>query len=464
MSVDIEIRREGADLVWASGLAPAIAEIAVPVGPGVEVIVDAGDTSQVLSWRIEEGADPSALARACTDSTVADAVSRASTGAGDATLDSVTLTPSWARKALVLAVERWSTRSLDEAVLVLDEAAAEQRTGNSLAAGRLVALGSSVLEQLGTDCVEGDLTGGAAAELVDVSRFAAQAVEQTGWGHDIADIAAAVQAYSASDDTLVGAWIEMELDAIFGDLMVATDYSTEVAAPVDKIDPASIPARILRWRGPDTFEIYARYRNDLDCVEVTVELSAGVSADCFEANQLVAYAADSSSGKLLASGPMSGAGGQVLMARLPLSESHVRTALFGVYSTEVTAPVRIDPVSRTLLQVDRLMLQAWDCHRAAVTVVHLADVHSGDAELEAANRARTRFLRAAQSATDEALDELQQLVDEFLEEDPTIAGLLQARLEAIGRFGTSLQAGGSPVVGAHPLLAELLSAGYEDDE
>lgn len=452
---------------WWAPQPPAVAAVELGVGEGAVVRVDAGDPSRVLAWAVAPGGDFSALAAAFGDTGFEHILTQASTGQ-----DPVTVYPAprlagpWMRCALVAAVQRWSMRPVDEGALLLDEAASRHRTGNAAAAARLFALGSPILMALGHQCLEGELVGGPASELREISLSAGLAVAETGWGKDILDLAASLQSVTSIDDraleSILREW-DLEDVSVGGAADMGGDAAPlgildEVRVSSARIDPSLVPARVLEWRGADQYELFLEHRNGADEVLVSAELAVDVDPLCLEVQQLFAFCAHPETGRLIAAAPMQ-VDGRRVHTRVPLRGADPGSVHIGVFyaDTDLDA-LRVDRVGQLLVTVDRWMLDAWSHQRCALAAVHTVPVDAASALIDAAAQIRDDHLdlsfTAATTAAQEIDDHLVYHRDELTED--TVVALI-ARREAIQSYLDNLDTVATSEATAMPsLLAEML--------
>jgi hypothetical protein len=463
------IRRDGGDLSWDSDVAPAVAEVAVSIAPGVVVVVDAADTSTVLRWHVAEGGGIRALAAACVEPGLGGILERAASGI-ESECDAVHLDARWTRLGLTAACGRWSMVRMNESVLVLDGAAARHRIGDTAAAARLFAVASATLEGLGVDCLNGEMSSSAAKEMAIVTLEAAEAVSETTWGYVLMDLAARVQAATAFDDDTLRQWIEdlVETQSLS---LVDTDMAgdgTRSRASVFSgyIDPHVVPPRILAWRGASTPDIEATYRAEGETgrVILSAQLAQGIDAHSREAGEMLAYAANRRSGQLLVSVPMV-ADGTSLIGMMEIDEDSLSDICFGIFcASSDPRDLRAGDSAGVLVDVDRLMLEAWGLQRAKLTALYVANSTSESEARRAVTSAARGFTREALDAAESAVEKLTWLNDEFGRDSQSWGALLESRIEAIERFMAAVEDDRAEPPGTQPLLAELLITPSDDND
>ena len=455
---------------WWSARPAAVAPVDVTIGPGAVVQVDASYPAQVLNWILAPGADPAVLATAVGDPDLAATIT-ALAGAGEGTtpMAAPQLTPPWARRAEVAAVTRWTMRPLHEGALMLDDAASEYRTGNTLAASRLFALASPTLFDLGEQCLDGTIRGGPAGELREITRIAEHATTGTGWGPEVLALAAALQDHSDLDDDWALAALLTTQDLSSADATRGvSDWGstgTEVSITTTALDPHTVPPRILGWSGAETYELLVEYREDADTVTVTATLAATVDPLCLEAQQLLAYAADRATGAVTACAPMQ-VQGRAVVATLPCRGRHPDTLHIGVYYVDTELDeLRPDELGQLLTDVDRRMLEAWNHHRTALAAVHAVPADA-DADLwAAAAKLHKKQIDQAYRCAHNAASKIRAFVATHPDIPGDVVAALNARRAVILDYRNDLDAAApTRTTDTHPLLAEMLPVEPWDEE
>lgn len=451
--------REGAPelTTWDSGRVAAVAPIDITIDTGITVTVDVAEPSRILHLQVADFGDPEALISACEDgSTVG--VDEILSGGGTNEIE-LTLRSAWARKALVAGISRWMPRPLHEGGLLLDEAAARQAVGESLAAAQLVALAAPVLEALSLDCEDGFLSAATLVVVKDVSARAVEAVGGLDWGTEIAEWNERITSATAwSTDALMSAleqWSMEHEPALAAAASIAGDESEDddLDAPTSdsyQIDPAAVTARIAQWVDAEHAEVRVELTTAADgtIADFEVQLSEFVDAHCYEVGRVVAFVADGASGNVLRTAGTR-VSGHRLRARLHYETPPSGRTVFGVYDADrgVTA-VRSREADRHIIGVDRLLLNAWSTHRAAlVAQMHLGA--SDDATRAEVAPSIERFLEEARSLARQARGKLSSR--------RATAAAAAARLTAIDNLLARLDLEGVVAQeGCEPLLAELL--------
>ena len=115
--------------------------------------------------------------------------------------------------------------------------------------------------------------------------------------------------------------------------------------------------------------------------------------------------------------------------------------------------LRLDRVGVALIDVDRLMLEAWNNDREAVVALHTVGPDSSADALERARAGYEARLTVAQTATNNAQSILDRLIARQESGEP-VRGLLVKRRGAIARYRAYLA---DPARGyADPILAEVI--------
>lgn len=463
------IRFDDGDLYWDGDGAPAVAEVVVSIAAGIDVVVDAADTSTVLRWRVGQGADFRTFSDACAETDIRELLVHASSGI-ETSCAAVHLNSLWTRHALTAALTRWSVAPIDEGALMLDAATSLHRVGDIVGATRLFAIASPTLEMLAEGCKDGELSSSATDELAIAALAAADAVSETAWGHVLIGIAAQVQAVTAFNDDTLRRWIEELVDTA-SPRLVDTDMAGGVrtirsTVSSGYVDPHAVPPRILAWRGAVTPELEATFRAGAESgrVTISVQLAPGVDPYAREAGEMSAYAADRKSGKLLSTAPMA-SNGHNLAGVLDVSEDAFADACFGVFHIS-TDPrdLRVGDPLGALVEVDRFMVESWTFRRAAVAARYVANSSSDSATHRAAMSAVRGFVRESLAAAESAAEILADLAIELGGGSAALSALLTRRIEAIERYLRVVESGNAVPDGGHPLLCELLDTRRESDD
>ncbi|OUS97279.1 hypothetical protein [Rhodococcus sp. NCIMB 12038] len=456
---------------WWSPQPPAVAPVEITVGRGATIEVDAAYPGRVLSWVLAPGGDIDALATAFCDTGLTELIEHAiSNGVTVTMAPAPHLTGPWIRRALVAAVQRWAVRPVDESALILDEASSQYRTGNTPAAARLFALASPTLMALGRQCLDGDLVGGPAEELREITRDASQAVTDAGWGSDILELAAALQAGSVLDDlVLAEALSQWELADIVGASHLGADtlgpQTDQLSVDAAAIDPATVPPRVLAWSGAGDREMLVEYDVDADQATVSVALAADVDPLCLETQQLLAYCAEKDTGRMVASVPLQVQGRSVI-AQLPCRGFHPDVLHFGVYCADTDLDsLRLNEVGQLQMTVDRWMLDAWNHHRTALAAVHTVPADADETLLDTAAQVRDDHIERAITAADTAAATITEYLAQHPDSSEEIVTALQARHEVILGYLADLDTAFTSEAGDVPsLLAEMIPADPWDED
>lgn len=453
--------REGAPAVtkWSSGRVSAVAPVDLVIAAGVTATIDVAHPSEVLDVEIASFGDPARLVEACEPgaSSVIDAIM---SGTADADVE-LTLRPDWARRALVDGVSRWLPTPLHQSGLLLDEAGASAAVGELAAAARLAALGLPVLQALAADAEDGFLTTATIVVATDTAQHITSALTGVSWGDEVAQLTDRITgAAGLSDLDWAGAlagWSERDLLIGAGASSASTATGSALREPVD---PVATMARVIKWDGGRD-EIRVRTTTDgADVVaELDVDLSPYVDDRCHEVARVTAFVADSSIGAVLRTA-RTHVDGRTLRATLRFQEPPNGRLVFGLFDAdEGIGSIRVSRADRSAIKIDRMMLDAWSFHRAAlVQQMHI----SGAEEIDAITDQQTvsSYVERARRGVENAQLEL---VDSADGSNPTPDD--SARLRAVERYLDELQlsvAVSEP--GCGPLLAELLPISPEVDQ
>ncbi|WP_206492471.1 hypothetical protein [Rhodococcus sp. KRD162] len=457
-SGDLEVDSRGT-VMWFGAPAPAVAEVFVDVARGIRVTVDVADPSTPLNWAITADADAGLLAAAVGDPdlerTVAQARSGSTVHSGPYRFVSV-----WARQALTASVARWSTAALHNGALLLDRAAAAEGIGNRSSASRLVALASPSFTALGQRCIDGDLGGGAATELAALTSSAARAVSDTVWGSEVAELSRELDRVTTFDDSDLFDWLaqfEYEENGQLAGHLGETDTEAGLTTERAAVDPHLVPSRILAWSGSRTPELTIELRDDDSAVEMSVLLAGDVDPFCAEASRFLGYAADRATGEVLVVTRLT-VRDRTLVGELSIAAADRNNAVYGVfYADRKPADVRATELGRTLVEVDRLMLESWNFHRAALAVQSSVDVHDGD-RVDVATESSNMLFGSARESASSARSILDDIIARGQYANSELEDALQERLTAISKYVATLRTKPAAPDGTHPLLAEMLRA------
>lgn len=456
------IHADGA-AAWWSPLPPAVASVHVTVGTGAVIEVDAADPSLVVGWGLQAGGDVQALSGAFDDAQLATNLRLlADTGQDVFAKSAPALTAAWVRRATVAAVAQCTNRPVNESALLLDQASAHHATGRTTLATSLFQMAAPSLLDLGEDCLAGQITGGAATDIARIAGEASQVLSGSGWAPDVAELAdqlrADIEPFSDTDAGILA--IFDQLEAATRDLATAHLGGTKTTDKEYFIDPAAVPPRLLAWPGGAAEDLRVTNAAGSAQFVVTANLAPSVDERTVELTELIAYAADTSTGELVAVAPMT-VRGRTVTATVTY-DGPAANLTFGLYhaDTDITA-LRLDELGLLLVEVDRLMLDAYRDHRLALAAIHEGDVVNAVAAMEAK---RDSCLASAGRYAGAAVDAIDDYLDEH-DVEPDVMALLQRRRQVITAYGDGLSAGRlSSPPGAEPLLSELLPADLDDHD
>lgn len=457
----MSFHQDDAEVVrWSSGRVAAVAPIDIAVGVGITVTVDIAHPSDVLDFTVQAFGDPTELLAAC-EVRAEPLINNVVQGREPADTD-VRLRTPWARKAFVTGVERWLPHPIHEGALVLDNAAAYQAVGNAAAAARLVALAAPVLTALAADSANGLLSRLAVLELAGIARRCEYAVADLTWGSQIRDVANQIEVdsgVSALDpDIALLQWSSHDQRGLAMSMGVE-DGDEDGVAKEAVVDPAAVTARILEWAGSGSAEINIVETADGDQVsaELSVGLSKFVDQDGYEVGRLSAFVAEEDGGAVLRTVDAQVDEHRVLRAELRYHRPESGDVVYGIFDADKGVQVlRYRNFDAVLVNIDRMMLDAWSTHRRAVSM----QAQIAQADDEQAQRARTKarsLHRASERILGDARFELANLHSRLERVDATELPAVQARLAAVVAYESDIAASGHvPSAGCEPLLAELL--------
>ncbi|MFI7643816.1 hypothetical protein [Nonomuraea sp. NPDC049400] len=383
----------------------------------------------------------------------------------------------WARLGLVAGVQRWMPAPIPEATVGIDHALASHGAGLAEQASAEFAAGAASLLYRAEQFLNGELPRAMRPDLLAATRTAAQVLADghpdAAYLHDLAvELEAAVGVNAAS--RAVG---EGRLGA---GPAVHVGVSAPAAAPdalvTACVDPALVPARILRWDGAEAPELLVETYTDPLRLRISAVLADDTEPDDQEVTELVARVLDPSEGTVRGSGVFLPAEdipdghGRRIVADLPLYAGLPERPVVQVYQAGRRHPLLGVIRDPGFVRVDRLMLEAWMLHRLALAAYALNDSASETLMQEAAHRARWAAAALEDLAVAYAVDA--SAPEHATAAEASLAGLwlaagrptapdLQARTAAINAYLTVLDAALTGTPGAaqgqatQPLLAEL---------
>ncbi|MGW7368705.1 hypothetical protein ACWGI8_36075 [Streptomyces sp. NPDC054841] len=471
---------------WWNPEPAAVAAGVFSPAPGVTVSVDLIHPQRVLAWTMPGHGSLETLtalfgeawASAMRD-LLADAPHRGMTMAPAPP----PLPEAWARVGLVAGVRRWLPAAVSEATVGIDQGLACHQAGlDEQAAAEFAAVSASLLYRA-ERCLNGDLPTAMRPGLLAATRVAAQLLgDEHPAAAELHDLAAELQAAEVVH-TAAGAADEDLRGALPG-AAPAVDVSA-AAAPeamaIAYVDPALVPARILRWDGAEAPELLVETYTNPHRLRISAVLTDDTEPDDQEVTELVARVLDPSEGTVCGSGVFLPAedvhteDGHRIVAELPLHAPPPDPLVVQVYQAGRPHPFLHTIRDPSLIRVDRLMLEAWMRHRLALAARVLGDPACETLLQEAADRARdaaaalgelTATPADAEPLGPETAGAASLAGLRLAAGRPTLADL-RARTAAIDAYLTVLVAAPPATAGgvqdpvAQPLLAELelLAAG-----
>lgn len=442
---------------WWSRRAAAVGEVDLLIAAGISAQIDAARSDMLLAWAIRPAARPEPLAAAVGDPVLAEVVDELRRhGERVCTYRCPPLVPVWRRRALVAAIGRWTMRPLHSGAFMLDEAVAEKGLGHDSVARRLFGYAEAALLDLGERCASGELSG----DVLPLLRRAATDATVLGVGDDelVATLAGLEQADDEELARVLGQWSQTSGAAGAVPAASALDASAP-GRDVDSfaLDPAVLPPRIAAWHGARSSELLVRYRHSNDVFAVSAALAERVDPTCRELGELLAYAADPETGRVLAVAPVR-VQDNMIRAELPAPGARIGATAFGLCRGDVAAAAaRCGPLGRALIDIDRNVLDGWNQHRAALAKLSVA----GDSGGRARAAGEMQWFGAVASVRN-ARRQLRDLLETVAGyADPEVIATLRARRAAIDEYLVLLAepAGGET---AELLLAELIPPDPEE--
>jgi hypothetical protein len=435
---------------WWSTRVPAVAAVSVEIAAGVVVEVDIAWPDKVLAWTVDPGASPASLAAAFADPDFADLVDELRSGGESvSTYEPRTLSREWTRRALVAAVSRWTLHPIDGGALLINTAVAEHGIGNAAGATRLLRFAEYSLTDLAGNYGR-ELSSAATSSVLEAATLA----RLLGAVADADELVEELTDRAAVDDASLLAVLRAWRDAAAGQFdgsSVHDEAPPEVNTEYGSVDIATVPPRIIAWNGADEFELLLK--RTADGMVLSAALAAGVDPLCKEVNELLAFLAVRGTTELVAVVPAA-VDGNSIVARFPAVDAELFDLTFGLFSADIDLEdLRRDEVGAALVDIDRLMVDAWNNDREAVVALASVGQGSGEDALQTARREYEARLTAAETARLNAESALRQLLDTQVR-GSAVAALLRKRLAAVADYGADLVDPARQYV--EPGLAELV--------
>nr|WP_012477021.1 hypothetical protein [Rhodococcus sp. NS1]ABI79421.1 hypothetical protein PNSL1.093 [Rhodococcus sp. NS1] len=447
---------------WRRG-SVTVVEVSMELSPQVRMGVDVADPTVLSSVSVVEGASVQVL-EAVTGAGSVDAWEQWLRSGDDTSLRALKLSGPWVRRMVVEAVRVHRRLPVDDAVLCLDEAVAEIGIDNSSAAARVIAWCVDGLDAVVDTAHAGGLPEPAAVRIEQALRSVADVVTGAQTRTRLHALVEQLEERESID--------EIELDAALMRLIADHRQASHmglggggVRHSSYLVDPAAVPARILRWTDAETGEIKVAFSGDLEVGGRIDARLATMAADPDRAEEsLYAYAADATAGRILSvtrlepapTDPTDGEEDQRFEASLqfdfPAPTGPAQPQIvYGIFHVD-TGPgrCRIDDTGVQLAEIDRLLIDCWTTHRVALATVESARLSNRPEEPGAVSSLLERARTAARLAT----EKLGILADSESDDE---ADELYTRAEAIDAYSAGLSA--SPATAEQgPLICEMVAA------
>ncbi|MGW2787024.1 hypothetical protein ACWC3X_38420 [Streptomyces populi] len=380
------------------------------------------------------------------------------------------LPDAWARLGLVTGVQRWLPAPVPEATLAVDWALACHGAGLTEQARARFAAASASLLSRDEQFLEGELPEAMRPGLLAATHAAAQllgsqhpdAEELNDRATELEQTASLPEAdRTAREDLLAPLLGTAEPAAVQAEPSPRTEALQEATSAW--VDPALVPARILRWDGAETPDLLVETHQGRP--RITVALADDADPDDQEVTELVARVLDLTTGAVCGSGVFLPApsDGHRIYADLDVL-TPAADPLMQVYQAGRPHPFLDTIRDQELVRVDRLMLEAWALHRLAIAAQALDDLDREILLPRAADRARLAAaaledLASAWPQQDASASPLQPGL-RVAAGHPTREDLL-ARAEAIRSYHTQLAIASPNLTDqakdlvTQPLLAEM---------
>ncbi|MBI8988155.1 hypothetical protein [Corynebacterium meridianum] len=364
------IRPRPSSTTWSRGPA-TIAETEFTLTPGITFTVDCATPDKLHRLSITDNTTPELL-----DTELAPGTTRAwrKYTTGDRTLlETLTLPDKWSRRMVIETIQQHRLRPIDETLLILEEAAADNALGSPTNASRaLTYIADDLLTHIRTftDNVPPTLVPEKLDDLIDAATHQTPLPATT--ATKISDCRELISPLTAIDDLELDAWrltlptpVTTHPAAHLGP--PTTDGKTTTATFSANVDIAAVPRRVLRFRGHDIPEITATLttRDNHCTIEATIEVLDPESA----AEALTLFVYDNTDNAMIASGSCTPGTDRhdehTITATVTFENPRDLCCTVGVFD-KATGP-RALRLGRNfhLVDIDRKLLDAWELTRRA---------------------------------------------------------------------------------------------------
>ena len=395
---------------WRVPAARTLTHTAVPAPGGATLFVDTFDTSRVVAFHAPTPTALGALAATLGQDWLERTVRLLGPGGAsdDDTLAPAPLPDTWQRIALVYAVRQWTRAPLDDSLLDVDELLAWSDAGVDAWADAVAASNAYRILNLVRHLHDGDLPAAVHDAVERAASLATGALPDGDERHQALIEAESTMAQATALDhgeltAAIAGWaVDLEPAAA---LTLSSGPEPAPARPGVQvvIDPLAVHTRVIAWAGPNQPAISTQVANG--SVEVRITLGAGYDTDTSEALDLVVFAVEPRSGRVLGSAPVRPGGHTEVVAALDLGAT-ADIALVGVCDATALDRVRTDPAGRSAALAEQHLLAAWSAAR-------LAQAGRGSRELahDTVDAAEVHILHAEDAhAFERALGRVRQLV------------------------------------------------------
>ncbi len=440
MSGTVRHRPDGS-MEWRAEHPEAILPITVTIG-GVAITVDALLPERPVELTAESGES----LRRLTNGFALPSSFEELLGASDSeAVPDPILGDELVRLLTVAAVDVVHLGELDDGVLLLDAAHSRALVGDPMT-DWYYALAASVPGRLVDEIESTDQLGPMVDRLAEVIA----AAPTDSMPED--ERREALSLLSARIDRADAVWDVFQVTSAGAELALASELGSISTVTMEVADLASLPARLLRFDGPEEPEIEVHENAD-GSIEISAAIRSSVDAESVTAEGIFAVAADRSSGEILAFAQAVAVDGRVV-ARIDDPDGFVEGARCAFLGADADlSALRLDPFGMSVARVDRHCRYAWTRYRAAGAIRAGLGVVDDESRIAAAAQMADAEQVGAAEAIDQARMLLRQMTRRWGDTDRSalVASYRDILVSLAARFSEPPPSDGA----AGPTLAEL---------